>query len=107
MEKVKHSICRGCQVSYPRKNGAKTGRYCSDKCKDENKGLSKKYCEPECKPEHIEIKTVIFKDGTQHSRRACILCRKASYIPRCTPVIPVSLETKKSISSLYRYSPSP
>lgn len=97
--KDKNSICRGCEISYKRDTGA-GGRYCSVECKAAHPPLKKK-CEPECAEANIQIKTVIFKNGTQHSRRSCLRCKCSSYVPRCTPLI-VHPPDPRSISALYR-----
>jgi hypothetical protein len=97
-----NSICRGCQISFLNKTGVE-GRYCSLVCKSENL-RSKKKCKPECRPENLEVKTVVFKDGTQHSREACKKCIKSRYVSRCTPPVFEQIKTKdnQSISSSYR-----
>lgn len=43
---------------------------------------SKKKCNPECAEHTVEIRTVMFKNGTLHLQQICRICRSSKYIPR-------------------------
>jgi len=84
---LKHSVCRTCFKSYPRKDGFNS-KHCSVECKAMATPKQK------CHGNH-EWKLVMctFKNNTQHQKQVCVKCKKAAYIPKSAKA-PIDIEKK-------------
>lgn len=69
----KRAICKMCFKNFPKKNGM--GNICSDECKERSLRLPGR-CKPSCDSLNFENVPVIFKNGTQHLKRFCKICRR-------------------------------
>lgn len=73
-------ICRWCLKNFEAK--LNYGRKCCSKeCRE--KVTKKRSCKP-CKSENMEDHRVTFKNGTEHTKRICKVCRIGNYISQKT-----------------------
>lgn len=86
---MKNRICEGCFRSVPRSEMIGK-RACSDTCRA--KAGTKRKCKPNCPPDQFSDVHVTFKDGTQHIKRVCGVCKKGPYIGKLPDRIPRKLE---------------
>jgi 5-methylcytosine-specific restriction endonuclease McrA len=77
---INRVLCRGCGIGYERTHGV-TGKFCSTRCKLDNPKKKDK-CKPHCHEDTLEIQNVTFKNGDEHTRQVCKLCRNYKYLPR-------------------------
>ncbi len=70
-------LCKSCGLSF-KKNGTK---FCSNNCKILSLGKLKK-CKPRCNDSSLDIRVVVFKDGTNHIQQFCDRCQVTSFKPK-------------------------
>ena len=73
---MKHSICRYCLINFERATGFNS-KFCSKECKEK---VRIKKCLPVCDLSNLEKHRVKFKNGTEHTKEICKICRNGVYV---------------------------